>query len=233
MNERHNLQRERLLADLHIHVRLQDQGLSKDSDDLATILDKIPLLIPFGSNKFDSLTTVLDWDHHLPSKYLSARVFASYTEHESRHLHTALRIRSQAIEQDNLFPEFDVADFEDLSANESYHFIFDKQSLDVVDTRFESDWRKKVQDEELTAALNIMAEHQPFQRANAQRRTENLGGPILMGWSPPMLSKGDAWTLEFWLVTQFDGQHGTALVCMVDVNNEVVTKNYMTEVSIR
>ncbi|MGB1699358.1 MAG: hypothetical protein ACPHRO_05355, partial [Nannocystaceae bacterium] len=76
-------------------------------------------------------------------------------------------------------------------------------------------------------------EFQVFQRANAQRRSENLGGPILMGWSPPMLSDGDSWTLEFWLVTQFDGQHGTALVCMVDIDNESVAKHYMTEVSIR
>jgi hypothetical protein len=105
--------------------------------------------------------------------------------------------------------------------------------LEILDTRFESAWRKKVQNEDLNDALNILAAHQPFQRANAQRRSENLGGPILMGWSPPLMSDSEAWTLEFWLVTQFDGQHGTALVCMVNIKDKVVAKTYMTEVSIR
>ena len=233
MTEKQKLQTQRLRASHHIHVRLQDQGISEDSDEFATILEKLPLLIPFGTNQFDSLTAVIDWDHHLPTKYVSARVLASYTEHETRLLTTQIRARSQTIERDNLFPEFDVPDFEDLPASERYHFIFNRESLEILDTRFESAWRKKVQNEDLNDALNILAEHQPFQRANAQRRSENLGGPIVMGWSPPLMSDSEAWTLEFWLVTQFDGQHGTALVCMVNIKDEVVVKTYMTEVSIR
>lgn len=231
--EPHQDQQQRLLSDLLIHVRLRDQGLAEDSEDLTTILEKVPYLLPFGGNQYDSLHAVIDWDHHLPSKYISTRVFASYTEHESRRLATELRARSQSIERDNLFPEFDVPDYEDLTASERYHFILERESLNVVDTRFESEWRKKVQNEDLNKALGVLAEHQAFQRANAQRRSENLGGPIFMGWSPPLMAEQNTWTLEFWLVTEFDGQHGTALVCMVNLDDETVAKTYMTEVSIR
>lgn len=226
-------QRQRLLSDALIHVRLRDQGLVEDSENLTAILEKIPSLLPFGGNQYDSLRAVIDWDHHLPSKFISARVFASYTEHESRRLVTQLRARSQTIEQDNLFPEFDVPDYEDLTASERYHFVIELESLNVLDTRFESEWRKKVQNEDLSKALGVLAEHQAFQRADAQRRSENLGGPIFMGWSPPLMTDQNTWTLEFWLVTQFDGQHGTALVCMVNLEDETVAKTYMTEVSIR
>ena len=233
MSESTTVQREKLREHLHIHVRLCDQGITAESDQVLQILDQLPNLTAFRTNNYDSLVLLLDWDHQIPSKYISARVLASYTGHETRRVSTLVRARSQTIERENLFPEFDVPDYEDVAASERYHLIFDATSMAVMDTRFESDWRKEVPPEDLNTALTVLAGHQVFQRANAQRRSENLGGPILMGWSPPMLSDGDSWTLEFWLVTQFDGQHGTALVCMVDIDNESVAKHYMTEVSIR
>ena len=233
MSDNVELQRQMLRDNLHVHVRLRDQGLTDESDQISQILDQLPSLSAFSTNNYDSLVLLIDWDHQIPSKYLSARVLASYTEHESRRVCTLIRARSQTIERENLFPEFDVPDYEDLSASERYHFILDATSLAVMDSRFESDWRKEVQAEDLNTALKVLAGHQVFQRANAQRRSENLGGPILMGWSPPMTSETETWTLEFWLVTQFDGQHGTALVCMVDIEGERVVKHYMTEVSIR
>ena len=225
--------RQRLVDGLRVHPRNAEQGRSGDSDAVASILDAIPSLVPFGSNTYESLDAVLDWDHRIPSKYATLRVFASYSSHEHRRLSTQLRAREQTIATDDLFPEFDVPDFDDVQSSENYTFIFDVEHLELLDQRFDSGWRKEVSSDDLAVAVRALSAHQPFKRAQARRASETFGGPILVGWAPPFLAESERWCLEFWLVTSFDGHAGTALVCMVDLVEELVTRHHVTEVATR
>lgn len=233
MSDALNAQVARLREGLTIHPRHFDQGRHDDDEQVTAALEAVPLLTPFGGNSLDSLTAILDWDHRIPSKFITLRVLASYSSHETRRVQTQIRARLQGIEADNLFPEFDVPDFDDLTASEIYQLVFDAERLELLDTRFDSTWRKQVNNDDVKTAVGILSEHVPFKRAHSQRRSDAFGGPILMGWCPPCLAQSEHWGIEFWLVTEFDGQSGSALVCIVDIETGVVSKHYMTDVAAR
>ena len=104
----------------------------------------VPELRPFGSNHYASVRVVLDWDHRLPIEMIIMRVYAAYSGHEARALDTRMRAREQAIDADNLYPEFDLPDYGELEASEAYAGVIKPGSFDVHDFRFFSPWRKEV-----------------------------------------------------------------------------------------
>jgi hypothetical protein len=54
----------------------------------------------------------------------------------------------------------------------------------------------------------------------------------VVGWAPPCLAEAENWAVEVWLVVEFDGQSGRAMVFMVDNETMEVTREYMTEVHV-
>lgn len=67
---------------------------------------------------------------------------------------------------------------------------------------------------------------------STRKASEGLGGPVIIGWAPPCLAETEDWTIEIWLLTEFDGQTGTARVFMVNPTNETVPREFNSDVQL-
>lgn len=227
---------EKLVAEafenLRVHVRLADQGIAPDERLRKQLHESMPELAPYGSNQYAVVRAVLDWDHQIPSEYLLLRVYAAYSRHEARLLDTQFRARDQAIESDNVYPEFDLPDYGELDASETYIAVLRPRSAEFEEFRFFSDWRKEVRPPVARAALSAVKELDSYQEAYKARQNDALGSAVVVGWVPPCLAHSTAWAVEIWLVVEFDGQVGKAKVFMVDSESLEVTREYLTEVHV-
>lgn len=218
--------------DLRIHIRLIEQGVGVDMDYPKRLHDAVPELVPFGSNQYAAVRAILDWDHQIPSEYALLRIYAAYSKHEARLLDTQIRAREQAIAMDNVYPEFDLPDYGDLDASETYIGVLRPGGTEFEEFRFFSDWRKEVRPPIARAALSAVKQLESYQEAYRKRQNDALGSAVVVGWVPPCLAHSNAWAVEIWLVVEFDGQVGKARVFMVDSENLEVTREYMTEVHV-
>ena len=219
-------------TDLRVHVRLQEQGVATTSAFRKALHEAVPELVPYGSNQYAAVRAILDWDHQIPSEYMLLRIYAAYSKHEARLLDTQIRARDQAITSDNVYPEFDLPDYGDLDASETYIAVLRPDSPDFEEFRFFSDWRKEVRPPIARAALAAVKELDSYQEAYRARQNDALGSAVVVGWVPPCLAKSTAWAIEIWLVVEFDGQVGKAKVFMVDSESLAVTREYITEVHV-
>lgn len=219
-----------LVDDLKVHVRLQDQGLAPDREQREAIARALPDLLPFGSNQFVSVACVLDWDHQLPSQHTILRILASYSAHESRRVETELRARDGEISEDNLYPEFDLPDYGEIEASEIYAAVLEPGTTKIEDLRFLSEWRKHVTPRVAQPVLKTVRSSKTYKQAMKTRAAEGLGAAVVVGWAPPCLAEADAWAIEVWLITEFDGQSGKAQVFMVDSESHRITREFETEV---
>ncbi len=211
-----------------LHVRVRDQGVTLEQ--LRPLLEHVPPLRPFGGNKYVRVRALIDWDHQLPSQHFVLRVYAAYSEHEGDVMQTQLRARESRVEEDNLYPEFDLPDFADIEASEAYAGVFRPGKDKFEDFRFFAPWRKEVRQAVAKSAIGAVKELDSFKSALRERKNDALGSAVVVGWAPPCLSHGDNWAVEVWLLTQFDGQAGKAMVFMVDGETDAVTREYETDV---
>jgi hypothetical protein len=211
-----------------MHVRVKDQDV--DADALEALLESVPKLVPFGSNHCTRVRAIVDWDHQLPSQHLVLRIYASYSEHEAETMETQVRSREQQIESGDVYPEFDVPDFAEIEASEAYAGVFRPGSDTFEDFRFFAPWRKEVRQSVARSAVGAVKKLDSFKRAFRERKNDALGSAVVVGWAPPCLAHGDNWAIEVWLLTEFDGQAGKAMVFMVDSETDDVTREYETDV---
>ncbi|MFO7565412.1 MAG: hypothetical protein R6X02_22415 [Enhygromyxa sp.] len=219
-------------ADLRVHVRLQEQGVASSAEFRKRLQESTPELIPYGSNQYAAVRAVLDWDHQIPSEYMLLRIYTAYSRHEARLLDTQIRAADQAISADNVYPEFDLPDYGDLDASETYIAVLRPDSPEFEEFRFFSDWRKEVRPPVARAALAAVKQLDSYQEAYRARQNDALGSAVVVGWVPPCLAHSSAWAVEIWLVVEFDGQVGKAKVFMVDSESLAVTREYLTEVHV-
>lgn len=219
-------------TELRVHVRLEEQDIATSEAFRTQLLEAIPSLTPYGSNQYAMVRAILDWDHQIPSEYMLLRIYAAYSRHEARLLDTQIRAREQAISGDNLYPEFDLPDYGDLDASETYIAVLRPGNPEFEEFRFFSDWRKEVRPPVARAALTAVKQLESYQEALASRHNETLGSAVVVGWVPPCLAHASAWAVEIWLVVEFDGQVGRAKVFMVDSETLEVTREYLTEVHV-
>lgn len=216
------------LSDPELHPRVSDQGV--DPEALADLLQRVPQLVPYGSNRYVDVRAIVDWDHQLPSQHYVLRIYAAYSDHEAKAMDTQLRARRNQIETDNLYPEFDLPDFAEIEASEAYAGVFKPGNNDFEDFRFFAPWRKEVRQAVARAAVSAVKELDTFKRALRKRKNDALGSAVVVGWAPPCLGHSEHWAVEVWLLTQFDGQAGKAMVFMVDSETEEITREYETDV---
>ncbi len=218
--------------ELRVHVRLGEQGIGAELGFAKRLHALVPALAPFGSNQYAVVRAVLDWDHQIPSDYALLRIYAAYSKHEARLLDTQIRARDQAIANDNVYPEFDLPDYGDLDASETYIAVLRPDGDEFEEFRFFSDWRKEVRPPVARAALSAVKQLESYQEAYRKRQNDALGSAVVVGWVPPCLAHSSAWAVEIWLVVEFDGQVGKARVFMVDSESLEVTREYLTEVHV-
>jgi hypothetical protein len=226
------LVRRALLDELKVHVRIADQGHAPDKAGLRRLSEAIPAIAAFPNRSFKSVRAILDWDHQLPSQFYLLRILASYDARDMERVDETIADRDEEIGEFNLYPEFDVPDYGDIEASEVYIAVMRPGTGEVEDFRFMSAWRKQVTSSIADAAVRAVTEHPDYRKAHSARRTEGLGGPIVIGWAPPSLAESERWAIEIWLLTEFDGQVGKARVFMVDPEDRKVTREYETDVQL-
>jgi hypothetical protein len=217
---------------LKVHVRIRDQGHAPDDEARQRLAKKIPDLVAFDDKRFESVRVLLDWDHQIPSQFILMRILACYDAKTSKRVESMLDERDEEIGEMNLYPEFDVPDYGEIEGDETYVAVMRPGSIDFEDFRFLSAWRKNVSAKVADAAVKIVRDHDGYKKAAAARRTDGLGGPVVIGWAPPCLAHTQRWGVEIWLLTEFDGHTGKARVFMIDVDGETVTREFETDVQL-
>jgi len=221
-----------ILNELKVHARLTDQGHAPSGTQLEALASAVPPLSAFSDHRFRSVRVVLDWDHQLPSQFMLLRVFGCYDESADAHVRHLLEARDEEIGEMNLYPEFDLPDYGEIEGSETYVGVLKPGTATFEDFRFLSAWRKQVEPFVADAAVQCVRGYDGYKRAAASRKSEGLGGPVIIGWAPPCLAETEDWAIEIWLLTEFDGQTGKARVFMVDPANEKVTREFTTDVQL-
>ena len=175
---------------------------------------------------------ILDWDHQIPSQFILLRVLACYDDDVIKRVDAILKDRDDEINETNLYPEFDVPDYGEIEASETYVAVMRPGSADFEDFRFLSGWRKQVEPRVAETAVRVVRGYEGYRRAAAARASDGLGGPVVIGWAPPCLADTEGWAIEIWLLTEFDGHSGKAAVFMVDPAGEQVTREFQTDVQL-
>ena len=222
--------RKAIVEAIEIHPRVSQQDLALGPDAREKIADQIPPLVPYDNNRYAAARAVLDWDHQLPSQLVILRLYMAYTRREADRIERDFKYRAAAIEEDNLYPEFDVPDFGEIPAAETYIALMRPRTAEIHDLRFFSDWRKQVKPSLMRDALAAVRGHPGFERSLQARTHDHLGPPVVIGWAPPCLARSEAWAIEVWLLVDFDGHSGKAHVFMVDSKSKKVSNDYFTEV---
>lgn len=206
--------------------------MAPNPEKLAKLAEALPGLQPFSSREYKFVRAVLDWDHQLPSQYLILRIYCAHTEADARTLRAQFDEREREIQRDNLFPEFDLPDYGELEAAETYVAGINPTTYEIEEFRFFADWRREMRNITSRAALAAAREQEGFRDAYESRQNDALGGAIVVGWAPPALAHSDSWAIEVWLVTGFDGSMGRARVFMVDAETQEVRREYDTDIHI-
>lgn len=220
------------LEKLLVHPRLVGQSILPDPVRLAELVGSVPPIVPFEGREYAHVRAILDWDHQLPSQMMILRIYCAHADHEARLIDIQVKKREAEIREDDLFPEFDVPDFGDFDAAETYVAGVEIDTWALEDLRFFSEWRREIRGNVARAALGAVRKRELFREAYRRRRSDALGGAVVVGWAPPALAHAAHWAVEVWLVTDFDGAAGSALVFMVDGNTHEVTREYETEIHI-
>src|SRR6185503_16525766 len=96
----------------------------------------------------------VDWDHALPSKTLTLRLYTYYDASRFEEGEAAFDDRLDEIGERDRFPEFDVPDFSELPADEAYEAEVATDGT-VYPTRLTSAWRREVSSTDGGAAVGI------------------------------------------------------------------------------
>ena len=224
--------RRAITDELQVHDRLQDQGLAPSAALRAEIAAAVPPLTPFRDHEFTTVRAVLDWDHRIPSQATILRIFASYDDRDATHVERQLRERKQAIDRDNLYPEFDVPDFGDIEASETYAGLVSPGASKFEDFRLLSEWRRNVDPSLTEQVLDRISQRHRLARSSIRTGPPIPGTPVVIGWTPPSLADATHWAIEVWVVVEFAGASGRVRVFMVDSVTLDITREFETPISL-
>lgn len=217
--------RDRLRERLIIHPRLAQQQLWTAPGDAGRMAAELPPLVPFGKAEYSGAIWILDWDHRLPSKHAVLRLAAYYTEESQRQAEAAMEERRAQIAREDLFPEFDVADFGGITADESY-----EAELEVGNSparlRLVSEWRREIDGEVAERAVKIVRESASFQeiRSGTSFRPPGLGDLEAAEWAPPCESGHSRWGIDVWYLLTYNGMVGEGRAFLVDDQEPIVVR---------
>jgi hypothetical protein len=149
-----------------------------------------------------------------------------YDDRAVRRFDEAFADRQREIKRRDLYPEFDVPDFDELPGDESYEADLSLE-LVVESMRLVSPWRREVDPEVAASAVDAVRASDQFARVRAGEpsRPPHLGDLEPVSWMPPCESGHRTWVIDVWWLTAFDGRIGRGWSFLVDVedHNRVVT----------
>jgi hypothetical protein len=230
---------DKALERTQVHTRVAQQGLWPNPEaQLSWLRAACPYLPGFPDREYHDVLALLDWDHRLPSQTLTLRLFASYSAESRERVQKSLASHQQRIAEDDLFPEFDVPDFNAVVADEVYVLTYDVKDGSATTTlasdkiRFYSDWRREVSRPLVKSVLRSLESNELYNQAKTFHEGLHLGDAIVVGWTPPCVAKTKNWAIEVWLVTAFEGRFGKARVFMVDTADFKLSHTFLTEIQI-
>jgi len=217
--------RDLLRTEMRVHPRLAQQGLFEGVEARARLAAAIPPLVPFGDADYAGALWVIDWDHRLPSRHASLRLYAYYSPEGRRELDDAMAAREREIAAEDLYPEFDVSDFAGLPGDEVYEAETDLGGSPAR-LRLVSEWRRQIQPAAAAHAVEIVRASAPFRelRVNGRVRPPGLGDLEPTEWSPPCESGHVRWALDVWYLLTFNGMIGEGRAFLVDLVEKQVVR---------
>lgn len=227
-----DLVRRTILEELKVHPRIGGQGNAPTAEQLKRLAEGLPDLTAFAEHDFIGVRAILDWDHQIPSTFGLLRIFCCYDERALQRVDAVIADRDEDIAETNLYPEFDLPDYGEIEASENYVALLRPGSTDIEDFRFMSNWRKQVGVGVADIAVDTVKRSEAYKKVVKSRATDGLGGPVVIGWSPPCLANTDDWAIEVWVLTEFDGHSGKARVFMVDTESRVISREFETDVQL-
>ena len=209
-----------VLDQLRVHPRVAQQKLGGGPEARDKLLSALPSLAPFREVEPRQVVAVLDWDHRLPSQRLALRLYLNYDETAASRFEEAWVARGEAIARRDLYPEFDVPDYEELPADEAYDAEL-TTTLMVEGMRLSSTWRRAIEPQVAERAVAAVRASAQFARVKAAEpaRPPHLGDLDPVSWMPPCESGHERWTIDVWWLTAFDGRTGTGWSFLVDVSS--------------
>lgn len=206
-----------LTTELRLHPRLAEQGCCASPAERERLFAALPALIPFpGKAPPRAVTAVLDWDHCIPIERLVLRLHLLDDERAFERAHAE---RTALIARRNLYPEFDLPDYEGLPAEETYVAELSPELL-LLEMRLESTWRRDIDPRSAHAAVETVRRSHAFAeaRAAAQAARPQRLEPQAMSWTPPCESGHPTWTIDVWWLTAFNGQSGRGWSFFVELD---------------
>ncbi len=219
-----------LREELKVHIRLLDQQLAPDPESIQTLIESLPKLKPFTHKSFGHITAILDWDHQLPSRCAVLRIYTFYERHPSRAFRSRIDERETEIRETNLYPEFDLPDYEGLESDETYEGIVDLASWQIDELRFTSSWRNEIPEALVNRSVKTVRESEAFQEALSTRANKALGGPIIVGWAPPWAAETTHWAIEICVLLSVMGNVGRARFFTVDSEDDSIGQVFDTDI---
>jgi hypothetical protein len=213
--------RQRIVERMRYHPRISYQGLMGSPTELQKLVEKLPPLLPFPSERYHDLFAILDWDHKLPSAFMVLRIFCYYSAATARGGDTHYERRLQELKIEDKFPEFDIPDFVGIAADEEYEAVFTIDgNLDRC--RLRSPWRHQVQDNVGKVAIEVTAKSEALAELEKEHpdRERSLGGPEPAGWCPPCESGHSRWTVDVWYLLTLTNFGGEGRSFLVDVQDQ-------------
>ena len=203
---------------LRVHPRLGQQKLGSGAEGREKLLAGLPAVKPFRDHDPRQIVAVLDWDHRLPSQRLTLRLDLNYDDASEHRFEEAWVARTESIARRDLYPEFDLPDYDELPADEAYDVEVTTQ-LAVESMRLTSPWRRAIDPRLAEEAVSVVRSSAPFQKVKAAEpaRPPHLGDLDPVSWMPPCESGHERWTIDVWWLTAFDGRMGTGWSFLVDV----------------
>lgn len=204
---------------LRVHPRLTQQHLGEDRKLRLHLATSLPAIVPFRGRSLEHIVALLDWDHRLPSHNMVLQLHAFYDADAVGDFEAAMASRLAEIERRNLYPEFDVPDFEELPADESYAAVMAVERPAVESLRLVSSWRRTLDAELSERAVAAVKESSDFAEVRENTpRPGFLGDLEAVAWTPPCESSHDAWTIDVWWLISFDGRMGRGWSFLVDLD---------------
>jgi hypothetical protein len=208
--------------DLRVHPRVAYQGVSADQATREALVEQLPPLPSFRRD-YHGAIAVIDWDHRLPSQTFALRIYGYYDADNYLAGQEAYDDRVEEIGQRDMYPEFDVPDFDNLAADEAYEIELGTD-CSVGRCRLTSAWRRSIEAVDAQAAVEVAQSCEEFIKLAAANtdRPAHLGELEAVSWTPPCESQHERWTLDVWYLLAFDGRVGTGRSFLIDLEANIM-----------